>query len=75
MKLESTPIINPEKMAEAIQMLYKQDYLPLFQTIDSEYLYWDKVKYMVPKGVDKQVFWMAVRAQRRLKAQEIQFGL
>jgi len=74
MKLESTPIMNPEKMAEAIQMLYKQDYLPLFQTIDSEYLYWDKVKYMVPKGVDKQVFWMAVRAQRRLKAQEIQFG-
>lgn len=61
-------------MADAIQMLSNQNMKSLFQKIDSEYLYWDKVKYMAPKGVDKQVLWQAVKIQRRLKAQEIQFG-
>lgn len=74
MKVESAPILNPDKMTEAIMMLSDQKMKSLFQRIDSEYLYWDKVKYMAPKGVDKQVLWQAVRIQRRLKAQEIQFG-
>jgi len=74
MKVESAPILNQDKMTEAILMLSDQKMKPLFLKIDSEYLYWDKVKYMAPKGVDKQVLWQAVKIQRRLKAQEIQFG-
>ena len=74
MKVESAPILNQDKMTEAILMLSDQTMKSLFLKIDSEYLYWDKVKYMAPKGVDKQVLWQAVKIQRRLKAQEIQFG-
>ena len=74
MKVESAPILNEDKMTEAILMLSDQKMKSLFLKIDSEYLYWDKVKYMAPKGVDKQVLWQAVKIQRRLKAQEIQFG-
>jgi Fic family protein len=74
MKVESAPILNQDKMTEAILMLSDQKMKSLFLKIDSEYLYWDKVKYMAPKGVDKQVLWQAVKIQRRLKAQEIQFG-
>ncbi|MBR1929165.1 MAG: Fic family protein, partial [Paludibacteraceae bacterium] len=62
MKVE--PTLNPQKQVEAIQMLTDQQMQPLFQKISSEYLYWDKVKYMAPKGIDKQVFWQAVKIQR-----------
>ena len=74
MKVEPTPTLNPQKQLEAIQMLTDPKMQPLFQKISSEYLYWDKVKYMAPKDVDKQVLWQAVKIQRILNAQEIKFG-
>lgn len=74
MKIEPTPSYNQEKQMEAIQMLTDSKLQSLFQKISSEYLYWDKVKYLAPSGVDKQVLWQAVRIQRQLNAQIIQFG-
>ena len=74
MKVEPTPTLNPQKQVEAIHMLTNQQMQPLFQKISSEYLYWDKVKHMAPKGTDKQVLWQAVKIQRLLNAQDIQFG-
>ena len=74
MKVEQTPPLNPQKQMEAIQMLTDPNMQPLFQKISSEYLYWDKVKYMAPKSVDNQVLWHAVKIQRRLTAQDIKFG-
>ena len=57
MKVEPTPTLNSQKQTEAIQLLTNPQMQPLFQRISSEYLYWDKVKYIVPKGIDKLVFW------------------
>ena len=74
MKVEPTPITNPEKQVEAIQMLTNPQMQPLFQKISSEYLYWDKVKYMAPKDIDKYVLWQAVKIQRQLNAQDVRFG-
>ena len=74
MKIEPTPSYNQEKQMEAIQMLTDPKLQSLFQKISSEYLYWDKVKYLAPSGVDKQMLWQAVRIQRQLNAQIIQFG-
>ena len=74
MKIEPTPKMNPEKLADALQMLYNPDIQPLFQRISSEYLYWDKVKYLGPKDIDKEVLWQAVKIQRGLNAQHIRFG-
>lgn len=74
MKVEPTPTLNPQKQLEAIQLLTDPKMQPLFQKISSEYLYWDKVKYLAPKGVDKQVLWQAVKIQRLLNAQDIKFG-
>ena len=74
MKIEPTPSLNPMQQLEAIQLLTNQKMQPLFQKISSEYLYWDKVKYMAPDGVDKQLLWQAVKIQRQLSAQFIQFG-
>lgn len=74
MKVESTPIVNKEKRFEALQMLDNQDLKPLFQKINNEYYYWDKVKYLVPKELDKEVFWQAVKIQRSIGAKTISFG-
>lgn len=74
MKVEPTPITNPEKQVEAIQMLTNPQMQPLFQKISSEYLYWDKVKYVAPKDIDKYVLWQAVKIQRQLNAQDVRFG-
>lgn len=74
MKVEPIPTLNPQKQMEAVELLTNQQMQPLFQKISSEYLYWDKVKYMAPKGTDKQVLWHAVKIQRLLNAQDIQFG-
>lgn len=74
MKVEPTPPFNPQKQLEAIQLLTDQKMQPLFQRISSEYFYWDKVKYLASNGIDKQVLWQAVKIQRQLSAQTVQFG-
>ena len=74
MKIEPTPIIDPKKQTEALQLLTDPKMQPLFQKISSEYLYWDKVKYLAPKDVNKEVLWMAVKIQRQLSAQGVKFG-
>ena len=74
MKIEPTPKPNPEKLADALLMLYDPNIQPLFQRISNEYLYWDKVKYLGPKDIDKKVLWQAVKIQRGLNAQNIRFG-
>ncbi|MBR5166954.1 MAG: Fic family protein [Salinivirgaceae bacterium] len=55
-------------------LLYDSNAQPLFQKISNEYLYWDKVKYLGSKDIDKEVLWQAVKIQRGLNAQNIQFG-
>ena len=74
MKVEPTPSLNPQNQLDAVQLLTNPQMQLLFQKIGNEYLYWDKVKYIAPKGVDKQVLWHAVKIQRQLSAQCIQFG-
>lgn len=74
MKVEPTPKLNSQKQIDAIQLLTNPQVQPLFQKINGEYLYWDKVKYMAPKGTDKEVLWQAVKIQRQLNSQNITFG-
>ena len=74
MKIEPTPVLDKKKQAEAIQLLTDTTLLPVFQKIGSEYLYWDKVKYITPKDIDKEILWQAVKIQRLLNAQYITFG-
>ena len=74
MKVEPAPKLDSQKQFEAVQMLTKSQMQPLFQKINGDYLYWDKVKYIVPKEIDKEILWQAVKIQRQLNAQDIQFG-
>lgn len=74
MKVEPTPVQDPRMQLEAIQLLTNPQMQPLFQKISSEYLYWDKVKYLASREHDKKILWQAVKIQRQINAQTIKFG-
>jgi Fic family protein len=74
MKVDAKIAPDSQKQIEAIQMLTDPQLQPLFQKINSEYLYWDKAKYIIPTGINKQTLWLAVKIQRKLSAQTINFG-
>ena len=74
MKVEPTPVQDPKTQLEAIQLLTNPQMQPLFQKINSDYLYWDKVKYLASGHTDKKLLWQAVKIQRQINAQTIQFG-
>lgn len=74
MKVEKAPLFDSQKQTEAIQLLTNPQMQSLFQKISGEYLYWDKVKYIVPANIDKQILWQAVKTQRLLNAQYLKFG-
>ena len=45
---------------------------PLFNKINTEYLYWDKVKYLAPKGVRPEDLWAAVKIIRNSNMKRVQ---
>lgn len=46
----------------------------LFHRINNKYLYWDKVKYKTPAGVDPITFWYAVKVKRNIVAKRFTLG-
>ncbi len=74
MKIEPTPKYDPAKQMEAVELLNNPDMQSLFQRINKDYLYWDKVKYLTPKGIEPETMWNAVKIQRQLNAQSLKFG-
>lgn len=74
MNVEPAPILDSHKKNEALRLLTDPKMQHIFQKISSEYLYWDKVKYLVPKGTEGAVLWQAVKIQRQLSAQVVRFG-
>lgn len=74
MKVEPAPVQEPSMQLEAIQLLTNPQMQSLFQKINSDYLYWDKVKYLATGRTDKNLLWQAVKIQRQINAQTIKFG-
>ena len=73
--VETAPIININQNFEAIISLVNDPRLQdLYKKVEDEYLYWDKVKYLVPKDVDAVNFWGAVKMRRLMQMQTIKFG-
>jgi Fic family protein len=70
--IEKAPKIK--SLDDAYALLLRDDLRPVFNKINSQYLYWDKVKYNVPKGIDKEIFWSAVKIQRMAGSKIIKFG-
>ncbi len=50
--------------SKVFEILMDNDCNNSISKINDDYLYWDKVKYKVPKGVDKNDFWNAIKYSR-----------
>ncbi len=70
--IEETPK-NPVTQA-ALEILMDAQYSDSISKMNEEYLYWDKVKYHVPKGLKAEDFWSAVKYSRRMQAKDFCFS-
>lgn len=72
--IEQAPKLSKSVMQEATKLLAGLDNMELFARIDDDYLYWDKVKYMVIPGISPMVLWGAVKLRRSINVVNLQFG-
>lgn len=73
--LETAPTFNFRDNFDSIMNLVTDPNLQeLYKKIEDEYLYWDKVKYLVPKGVHSEQLWGAIKIRRQMQLQAIKFG-
>ena len=73
--VEIAPIVKINQNPDAVINLVTDPKLrDLYKKVDDEYLYWDKIKHLVPKGIDAVNFWGAVKMRRQMQMQTIKFG-
>ena len=72
--IESTPSIQPQDMITSLAVIAKGDIMSLIRSINDDYLYWDKAKYKVPKGVEPSTFWQAIKLSRSIGERTLHFG-
>jgi len=55
--------------------LLNKEFYNLVQKINDKYLYWDEIKYQdIPKDIDLEIFWFAIKFIRKLKSKKIQIN-
>ncbi|MGN0907219.1 MAG: Fic family protein [Bullifex sp.] len=69
--MEEAP--NKPFTQNVLEILMDEKYAADISKINESYLYWDKVKYLVPKELNAEVFWSAVKYSRRIQATLFQF--
>lgn len=72
--IEKVPPIEEKNFVLALKMLMRNQYGTLLKDINTKYLYWDKVKYLVPQNENANVFWQAVKTLRTVNSKQITFG-
>lgn len=72
--IEAAPTISVKNIKKALAILTSPKYSGILSKIDDEYLYWDRVKYLVPKDIDPAIFWHAVKLKRSMNRMDISFG-
>lgn len=72
--IEAAPAISVKNIKKALAILTSPEYSGILSKIDDEYLYWDRVKYLVPKDIDPAIFWHAVKLKRSMNRMDISFG-
>lgn len=72
--IESAPQLINSNTQSAVKLLIDPANKDLFTKIDDGYLYWDKIKYMAPRGVKPEVLWHAVKLRRSVNIVNIKFG-
>jgi Fic family protein len=72
--IEPTPKLNNNNLQDALSLFGDPSFAPLLRKIEQKYLYWDKVKYLAPKGISPETLWQAVKLSRTLQMKTLRFG-
>ena len=72
--IEKPPVLENDQLKEVMEILVNPNFKTLFNKIDREYLYWDRLKYHVPADINPTLFWQAVKTKRNLTAKILVFG-
>ena len=73
--IENAPNVNATNHFEEILSIVTDTKLQtLLEKVECEYLYWDKVKYLVPKDIKPELFWAAVKTKRQMQLKTVEFG-
>ena len=63
--IELPPEIDKKTLLNAVVMNVDADLVPIIDKINTDYEYWDKVKYkLLPEGYTPQMLWTFVKASR-----------
>ncbi len=63
--IELPPKIDKKSLLDAVMMDVDADLVPIINKINTDYEYWDKVKYKpLPKGYTPEMLWTFVKASR-----------
>ena len=63
--IEFPPKIDKKTLLNAVMMDVDADLVPIINKINTDYEYWDKVKYKpLPKGYTPEMLWTFVKASR-----------
>lgn len=63
--IELPPKIDKKSLLDAVMMDIDADLVPIINKINTDYEYWDKVKYKpLPKGYTPEMLWTFVKASR-----------
>ena len=62
--MEKPPAVKPFDDS-VLSLLFDPACRRAIEEVNRKYLYWDKVKYKVPDGVDRYDFWSAVKLSRQ----------
>lgn len=71
--IEDVPHIKLD-VKDAVGLVANPECKQILSKINSEYLYWDKVKYLAPAGIAPDRLWNAVKFQRSVGLQTVSFG-
>lgn len=73
--IEPAPSIHIKDNFDAIMNLVTDnDLQELFKKVEDEYLYWDKIKHLIPNGISPENLWGAIKIRRQMQLQAIKFG-
>lgn len=73
--IENPPKFEVQNLPiEKIFQFNMADNAALIHEINQKYLYWDRVKYHAPQGVDPELLWLFVKLSRKTNAKTIRFG-
>jgi len=72
--IEKPPALNKINTKVLWKIVTNSEYDALFHRINNKYLYWDKVKYKAPAGVDPATLWYAVKIKRNSMAKRVILG-